>query len=277
MYAALSALLLAASPPATDTWPGFRGDGSSRTAARGLPLTWSPTENVAWRVGTPGHGQSAPVVWKDRGRLAVEGDEKETLHVLCYTAADGRRLWQKSYPATQRGKNNPMMSRAAPTPVADADGVYAFFESGDLVALTHDGTERWRRSLSTQFGGFRNNHGLGSSPAQTDRAVLMLVDHQKPSYLPAVNKADGKDLWKADDFARRWEEARRTATGTLPKPPEGKGPGGSPPLPKEETEAARYAAVGDVVYGVAAVDGAFFVRTGTELVCVRATDPAKRP
>jgi hypothetical protein len=27
--------------------------------------------------------------------------------------------------------------------------------------------------------------------------------------------------------------------------------------------------VGDVVYGVAAVDGAFLVRTGTELYCVR--------
>jgi len=37
----------------------------------------------------------------------------------------------------------------------------------------------------------------------------------------------------------------------------------------------RYSAVGDVVYGVAAVDGAFIVRTGTELYCVRETKAEK--
>ncbi|WP_010036550.1 hypothetical protein [Gemmata obscuriglobus] len=40
-------------------------------------------------------------------------------------------------------------------------------------------------------------------------------------------------------------------------------------MPKAELEATRYSAVGDVVYGVAAVDRALFVRTGTELVWIR--------
>jgi outer membrane protein assembly factor BamB len=31
------------------------------------------------------------------------------------------------------------------------------------------------------------------------------------------------------------------------------------------------------VYGVAVVEGTFFVRTGTELICVREPVPAKRP
>src|SRR5438067_7247166 len=103
----LAPVFLAADPAGADTWPGFRGDGSSRTEARNLPLSWSPTENVAWRVGTPGYGQSAPAVWKDRVYLtAVEGSGKETLHVLCYATADGRKLWQKTFPAGQRGRNN---------------------------------------------------------------------------------------------------------------------------------------------------------------------------
>ena len=37
----------------------------------------------------------------------------------------------------------------------------------------------------------------------------------------------------------------------------------------------QYSAVGDVVYGVAAVDGAFYIRTGTELICVRKPDSGK--
>jgi outer membrane protein assembly factor BamB len=444
---------VAAGPAGADTWPGFRGDGTSRTAARDLPLTWGPGDG--WRVETPGYGQSSPVVWKDRVYLtAVEGPQKETLHVLCYALADGNRLWAKAFPSTQPGKNNPMMSRAAPTPVADAAGVVAFFESGDLFALTPAGEVRWQRHLSKEFGELKNNHGLAASPAQTDRAVLVLVDHQGPSFLLAVDKADGSTQWKADrpartawtspvvarvdgeavvvvssggavtgydahagkrlweldgvtgntqpsatvlddrvvigasenprkpdaaatarsnlclrlgsmgqydvawrgakvasgpasplahaghvylvdkngfvqcldlttgelkyrerlpnqvwatpvgagdrvyffgkdgvttvlkagpafevlatnrfwspaDFAARKESAKKSAAATLPKPPEGKGPAGGPPVPKEELDATRYSAVGDVVYGVAAVHGAFVVRTGTELICVR--------
>ena len=50
----LAFLALAAAPPA-DSWGGFRNDGTGRTAAR-LPLAWSPTDNLAWRVTTPGYG-----------------------------------------------------------------------------------------------------------------------------------------------------------------------------------------------------------------------------
>ncbi len=195
----LLSLVLAADPTATDTWPGFRGDGTGASAARDMPLTWSPKENVAWRAALPGYGQSAPVVWKGRVYVtAVEGKEKETGVVLALDAATGKEVWRREFVSSQKGKNNPSMSRAAPTPVADADGVYAFFESGELVALTHDGRVRWLRSLVRDFGVFKNHHGLGSSPAQTEKAVLVLVDHGGPSYLVAVDKATGKDVWKTD-------------------------------------------------------------------------------
>ncbi|QDU23463.1 outer membrane protein assembly factor BamB family protein [Urbifossiella limnaea] len=449
-------LLLCADPTPAPAWPGFRGDGTSTSAAKNLPLTWSPTENLAWRAPLPGYGQSSPVVWNGRVYVtAVDGAEKEKLLVVAVDAATGRAAWAKEFAAGQKGKNNPMMSRAAPTPVADSDGVVAFFESGDVVALTHAGGVRWQRSLTKDYGAFKNNHGVGSSPAQTDAAVVILIDDGEPSYLVALDKATGKTVWKADrkgrsswtspvaarvggrpavvvsssgsldaydaatgaelatlgglvgnnipspavagdlvvfgagegrakagaaapsngcvrlaatgsklafepewelkrvvshhasplvhrghayfvtkaglvhcvdlatgaeryaerldnpcwatpvgagehvyffgrdgvttvlkagpefekvaanrfwgaaDFARRQAEAREQAAATLPRPPEGKGPGGGPPVSPEERDAARYSAVGDVVYGVAAVDGGFFARTGTELICVR--------
>ncbi|AWM38540.1 outer membrane biogenesis protein BamB [Gemmata obscuriglobus] len=447
-------------PPA-DTWRGFRNDGSSCTTARDLPLTWGPNENVAWRAALPGYGQSSPVVWKGRVFVtAVEGPEKEKLLVVAVDARTGAVAWKKEFAASQKGKNNPMMSRAGPTPVADAEGVYCLFESGDLLALTHDGGTLWHRSLAKEHGEIKNNHGLGSSLAEAGRAVFVQVDHAGPSYLLAVCKADGKELWKTErpgrtswtspvvttfnnkaavlasgggtltaydaatgkelaaldgltgntipsptaagdliavgagenrmkpdlkasaksnclvrfgardgrpafepvwngtkavshhaspvvhqghvyfvtklglvhcldlktgaeryaerlddetwatpvgagdrvyffgksgvttvlraggefeklavnrlwskeDYAARLDAAKRAAADALPKPPEGKGPGGGPPVPKAELEATRYSAVGDVVYGVAAVDRALFVRTGTELVCIR---PAK--
>jgi outer membrane protein assembly factor BamB len=87
---------------------------------------------------------------------------------------------------------------------------------------------------------------------------------------PDFEKVAANRFWSAADFAKRRDEAKDKAAATLPKPPEGRGPGGGPPLPKEELEATRYSAVGDVVYGVGVVDGTFVVRTGTELICVRA-------
>jgi len=452
-------LTLAAAPLPTDTWPGFRGDGSSHSTARALPTTWSPQENVAWRSELPGYGQSSPVVWKGRVFVtAIDGPEKEKVLVAALELATGKRLWVKEFASSHRGKNNPMMSRAAPTPVVDADALYCLFETGDLFAFSHDGAKLWHRDLVADHGEFKNNHGLGSSLAQTPRAVFVQVDHFGPSYLLAVDKATGKDLWKADrpqapgwtspvvtdwngkpvvvasgggtviaydaasgqelgrvegltglnipsvcpsggviavgagenrlkpdpaasarsnclirfggkdgaaletvwgtkkvisgtaspvihggyafyvsksgfvhcldlktgeekyaerledtpwatpvaageyiyffgksgvttvlkagpvfepvavnrlwtreEYAARLAAAKKAAAPTLPKPPEGKGPGSGPPVPKEELEAMRYAAVGDVVYGVAVVDGTILLRTGTELICVRAT------
>jgi outer membrane protein assembly factor BamB len=146
--------------------------------------------------------------------------------------------------------------------------VYAFFESGDLVARTHDGTERWRRSLSTQVGEFKNNHGLGSRPAQTDRAVLVLVDHQGPSYLPAVNKADGKDLWKADRPARSsWPSPVVTSVGGGPVAIVSSGGA----VTGNDTRSGKQPLELD------GLDGTFVVRTGTGLGCVRNTTPAKCP
>ncbi|MFO0803439.1 MAG: hypothetical protein U0791_10000 [Gemmataceae bacterium] len=81
-----------ASPP--ETWPAFRGNGDSITQAKQLPLKWSATESIAWTAEFPGYGQSSPVVWKDKVFVtAVEGESKETLHLLCIDLASGKITW----------------------------------------------------------------------------------------------------------------------------------------------------------------------------------------
>lgn len=196
-------LLLTVGTSPGDSWAGFRGDGTSTTFAVRLPLQWSGRDNVAWRTELPGYGQSTPVVWNGRVFLtAVDGAEKEKLLILAVDARTGSVLWQRDFPATQRGKNHPAMSRAAPTPLVDARGVYAFFESGDLIALDHDGNVKWQRALTKDYGPFQNNHGLASSPTQTDSAVVLLIDHGGPSYLLAVDKSTGNNLWRTERPSR---------------------------------------------------------------------------
>jgi outer membrane protein assembly factor BamB len=192
---------LAAEP--TGVWPGFLGAGASPVASESLPLEWSPAKNIAWKADLPGHGQSSPVVYEGRVFVtAIEGPLKDKCHVLAFDLATGKQAWKHTFESSDKVKNTVYVSRAAPTPVADAQGVYAFFESGDVVALAHDGTVRWTRSLGADYGKFKNKFGLAASPVMTEKSVILLIDDEGPSYLIALAKQDGKNLWKTDRTSR---------------------------------------------------------------------------
>ncbi len=186
-----------------NAWPGFLGAGASAIDPATIPLKWSPTENLAWDASLPGHGQSSPVIHGDKVFVTtVEGDNKETCHTLCLSLMDGSLLWDHRHVSSAPDPNSVYISRAAPTPVVDDQHVFAFFECGDLVALTHDGTEVWSESLSKRYGKFVNKFGLSSSPVQTENAVIVLVDDEGQSCLVAFSKADGSLLWKTDRSSR---------------------------------------------------------------------------
>ncbi|HAA49556.1 MAG TPA: hypothetical protein DCE43_07540, partial [Planctomycetaceae bacterium] len=59
-------LLLTVQSPAAD-WTQFRGAGavgvSTETA---VPLQWSDTKNLAWKLALPGKGFSSPIVVGDK-------------------------------------------------------------------------------------------------------------------------------------------------------------------------------------------------------------------
>jgi outer membrane protein assembly factor BamB len=196
-------------------WPGFLGAGQVTVPAGSLPLTWSATDNIAWKAPLPGYGQSSPVVWDGKVFVTtVEGPLKDTCHVTALDLANGKPLWKHSFDSTDKVKTSAFVSKAAPTPVVEARGLFAFFESGDVVGLSHDGQERWRRSLSQDYGKFQNEFGLAASPVQTSEAVILLIDHNGPSYLIALGKSDGKTLWKTDRTPRQsWSSPSLVSIG----------------------------------------------------------------
>lgn len=186
-----------------DCWSAFRNGGGSRSAARNLPIKWSPDSGIAWQRELPGYGQSCPVVWNGGVFLtAVEGPMKENCLVLALDARSGQEQWSRTFAASTTATSNFMVSRAAPTPVVDQSGLYVSFEGGDFIGLSHRGEVKWQRSLTKEYGEFENHHGVGSSLAQTEYAVVVLIDHRGPSYLLAVDKATGENLWKVERESR---------------------------------------------------------------------------
>ncbi|MEM8670375.1 MAG: PQQ-binding-like beta-propeller repeat protein [Planctomycetota bacterium] len=188
---------------AADQWAAFRNDGTNVTSAADLPLEWSPTSGISWQRELPGYGQSSPLVWNDRIYLtAVEGPKKEKSMVVAVSTTTGEVLWEKWVETTSQDSNYYAKSRAAPTPVVDAKGVFAFFEGGDVVGFSHEGDLLWQRSLTEEYGDFQNGHGLGSSLAQTDDSVIVLIDHSGPAYLLSLDKKTGENQWKVTRKSR---------------------------------------------------------------------------
>lgn len=185
-------------------WPGFLGAGSAPVSVESVPLEWSPDKNLAWKVEIPGYGQSSPVVWGDRAFVtSVDGVNKETLHIVCFSIASGETLWDYQTASSNPEKSSVYISRAAPTAVVDAERVYAYFEGGDVIALTHAGEKLWARSLATDYGKPQNEFGLSASPTQTADRIFVLIDDIGPSYLVALDKSNGDVSWKSDRTSRK--------------------------------------------------------------------------
>lgn len=203
MLSSFVLLALLVGDPTTAAWPAFLGQGASTIDSSTIPLQWSPTENIAWKAKLPGKGQSSPVIWGNKVFVTcIEGSMKDTCHLVCLSLSDGSELWRQSFPSVQPVRSTYTQSRSAPTPVVDAKGVYAFYETGNLVACSHDGQLIWQRDIVSDYGAFESTIGLASSPTVHEDTLILLVDHEGPSYLLGIDTASGQEKWKTDRTSR---------------------------------------------------------------------------
>jgi outer membrane protein assembly factor BamB len=83
---------------------------------------------------------------------------------------------------------------ASPSPAADDQHVYVFFQDVGLVAYDHNGTERWRLPL----GPFTNAYGMGASPIVIDDLVVLVCDQSIGSFMLAVDRKTGQARWRVE-------------------------------------------------------------------------------
>lgn len=180
---------------ASETWAGWRGNGRGIAVDATLPTTWSEKENILWTASPPGWGDSSPVIVDGRLYLTAQ-KEDDTLLVEALDAADGKLLWEFDA-GKDRLEAHRFHNMASPTPVADGEHVWALFGSGQLVCLTKDGQKVWARNLVKEFGPYAIKWGMGSSPVlDGDRLFIVCMQEHGPSYVAALDKLTGKELWK---------------------------------------------------------------------------------
>jgi len=218
-----------------EDWPHWRGpDGRRISSERDLPTTWSRDSGVAWRTPLRGLGVSSPIVVGDlvfltsqigRGPLRpgahpalarggaespdderplggrrVDGDGDGVVFLVsAFDRADGRSVWEYELAADgDLSQAHQKHNLASPSAVSDGERVYAWFATGQLVALNMDGGLVWQRHLGRDYGPFEIVWGHSSSPVLYEDLIILQCDHETGAYLLALDLRTGEERWKAD-------------------------------------------------------------------------------
>ncbi len=180
-----------------DNWPQWRGpqlDGISHE--KDLPLEWSKTDNVAWRLELPGPAGSTPVVWEDHIYLTSADADGQLLVMAVRT--DGKPLWKHTIGDQNKTVRGDEGNSASPSPATDGQYVWAMMGTGDLACFTADGEPVWAFNLQDRYGKFEIQFGMTSTPVlDGDRLYLQLL-HSGGYYVLALDKKTGEEVWRAD-------------------------------------------------------------------------------
>jgi outer membrane protein assembly factor BamB len=174
-------------------WPDFRGpDGQGHASARSVPLEWSETKNIAWKVAVPGEGWSTPIVVDNRVWLTTAIDRGRSLRALALDAATGRTLIDAEVFRVRFGGDvNPKNNRASPSAVTDGERVYVHFGAEGTAALTTAGEVVWK----TRFE-YASQHGAGGSPILYGDLLILNCDGSDTAFVVALDKRTGEVRWK---------------------------------------------------------------------------------
>jgi outer membrane protein assembly factor BamB len=229
------AALMATQVATAGNWPAWRGPNGDGTApdAKNLPETWTAEKNIKWKQKMPAWSGSTPMVWGDKiflnspseeeekpaepaptatkgpsGRkrpgasrgLAMSGPGGQEILLLCLSRATGRELWRKPYDRGNEIKMKQNMS--SPTPVSDGKLVWVVSGNGMVACFDLNGNEKWKFDIPKNYGKIGIQFGYGSSPLLLgDKLVFQMLQGfftDEPSYVFALNAADGKKLWHVE-------------------------------------------------------------------------------
>jgi outer membrane protein assembly factor BamB len=217
----ISDSVVQASSTADGYWPQWRGPLVNGVAPHAdPPVEWSEEKNVAWKTEIPGKGSASPVVWADmvyvltaapagvpieaappaegdRGPRGIQPDQAQQFTILAIRRSDGGLAWKKVLrEEVPHEGTHATGSWASNSPITDGEHLYAYFGSRGLYCLDMDGKLVWEKDLGEMQT--RRSFGEGSSPALYGNTILVNWDHEGDSFIVALDKRTGEELWRRD-------------------------------------------------------------------------------
>jgi outer membrane protein assembly factor BamB len=216
----------AAAVAAADSWPQWRGrEGQGHSADAGdLPVTWSESENVAWKTPLPGRGWSSPVldeshVWlttavetaadeaETAERLAatknsqpVEVARAVTMRALAVDRASGALVHDVELFTVEKPQPiHKLNSFASPSPVLAGGRLYCHFgDYGTACLDTATAKVSWvNRDLRLD-----HMNGPGSTPVLWRDRLVITCDGSDVQFIAALDTATGAVAWKTPRSGR---------------------------------------------------------------------------
>lgn len=200
-------------------WTRFRGPNGSGVSedSSPTPVTWSPSENLKWKIALPGPGSSSPIIvgdkvfvtcWSGYGADRSSRDQKDLKrHLVCLDRKTGKTIWDKTVdpylPEDNYGGMFAEHGYATHTPASDGERVYVFFGKTGALAFDLDGKQLWKTPLGT--GSDQMGWGSGSSPILYKNLVIITAAPESHA-MYGLDKETGKEIWKAEaeGFSSTW-------------------------------------------------------------------------
>jgi outer membrane protein assembly factor BamB len=185
-----------------ENWPQWRGPSLNGVSGEsGLPIKWTTTQNIAWKLKMPAFSGSTPVIWGDRIFLSVATAARNgSLELWAVDRHNGQVAWTRAIAGGNNYQRKQNMS--SPSPVTDGQYVWIMTGVGVLKAFDLSGREVWTRDIQKDYGRFGLNYGYASSPLLHMNALYLQVLHgmntRDPSYLLRLDKLTGRTVWRVE-------------------------------------------------------------------------------
>ncbi len=177
-------------------WPAWRGPaGTGLSAESGLPVKWSKSENVRWRVALPDRGNSTPIVFGGHVFITQAIEKEGWRGLMCFRRGDGEKIWQVGVTYTEKEMTHGTNPYCSASPVTDGERVIASFGSAGLYCYDFAGKELWHRDLGKQ----EHIWGNAASPMLVGDLCVLNVGPGERTFLIAVNKRTGETVWQHDE------------------------------------------------------------------------------
>jgi outer membrane protein assembly factor BamB len=182
-------------------WPAWRGPSADGVSPEtNLPVTWSPTDNIAWKLAVPQWSGATPIVWGDTIFLNVAEADLDTLSLWAVSRQSGQVRWKRELSKGNNKQRKQNMS--SPSPVTDGTTVGVMTGPGFLRAFDFTGRELWMRDIQKDYGRFGLNWGYANSPLLLDGDLIVPMLHgmktDDPSYLLRIDGKTGRTKWKVE-------------------------------------------------------------------------------